>query len=45
MFKNFKKDNLTLGIVVDDTVHFLSKYLIAIEEGKTKIEAILYTFR
>ena len=35
----------TLGIVVDDTVHFLSKYLRAIrEEGKSRVEAINTTF-
>jgi len=35
----------TLGIVVDDTVHFLSKYLRCIrEEGKTPEEAIRHTF-
>ena len=35
----------TLGIVVDDTVHFLTKYLRAIREhGYSKVEAIKYTF-
>ena len=35
----------TMGIVVDDTVHFLSKYQRAIMElGMSRIEAIRYTF-
>jgi len=37
--------SMTLGIVVDDTVHFLSKYLRAIrEKGYTSVEAIRYSF-
>ena len=36
----------TLGIVVDDTVHFLTKYLRAVNElGMSKADAIRYTFR
>ncbi|NRB37116.1 MAG: MMPL family transporter [Pseudomonadales bacterium] len=36
----------TMGIVVDDTVHFLSKYLRAINEmGMNKADAIRYTFK
>lgn len=35
----------TLGIVVDDTVHFLTKYQRAIKElGYSKLEAVRYTF-
>ena len=35
----------TLGIVVDDTVHFLTKYLRAIrEQGMSRPDAIRYTF-
>lgn len=37
---------MTLGIVVDDTVHFLSKYLRARrEKGFTSEEAVRYAFR
>jgi len=36
---------LSLGIIVDDTVHFLSKYLLARrEQGKTPAEAVRYSF-
>ena len=36
---------LTLGIVVDDTVHFISKYLRARrEEGMTSQDAVRYAF-
>lgn len=35
----------TLGIVVDDTVHFLSKYQRARREGKSPEDAVRYTFR
>ncbi|OPZ97560.1 MAG: MMPL family protein [Planctomycetes bacterium ADurb.Bin412] len=36
---------MTLGIVVDDTVHFVSKYLHARrEEGKTAAEAVRYSY-
>lgn len=36
----------TLGIVVDDTVHFLTKYLRAIREmGMSKFDAIRYTYK
>ena len=33
----------TLGIVVDDTVHFLSKYTRARKEGKSPEDAVRYT--
>ena len=37
--------SLTLGIVVDDTVHFLSSYLIARKErGATPSEGIRFAF-
>ncbi len=37
--------SMTMGIVVDDTIHFLSKYLHARREaGKTPEEAIVYAF-
>jgi hypothetical protein len=36
---------ITLGICVDDTVHFLTKYLRAEAEGKNQRDAILYSFR
>jgi predicted RND superfamily exporter protein len=37
--------SLTLGIVVDDTVHFMSKYLRARREhGKTPEDAVRYSF-
>ncbi|MCF2856385.1 MMPL family transporter [Pseudoalteromonas sp. SMS1] len=35
---------LTLGIVVDDTVHFLSKYQSARKQGQNAQEAIRYAF-
>ncbi|EHK2923321.1 MMPL family transporter [Vibrio parahaemolyticus] len=35
---------LTLGIVVDDAVHFLSKYQRARREGKTAEQAVRYAF-
>ena len=36
---------ITIGIVVDDTVHFLSKYRRAVsDEGKTAAEAVTQTF-
>ncbi len=36
---------MTLGIVVDDTVHFLSKYLRARrEEGLSSADAVIYAF-
>ena len=37
--------SLTLGLVVDDTVHFLNKYLLARrEQGMTAAEAVRYAF-
>ncbi|MBX2854544.1 MAG: outer membrane lipoprotein-sorting protein [Rhodobacteraceae bacterium] len=35
----------TLGIVVDDTVHFLSKYVKARREGKSPEDSVRYVFR
>lgn len=35
---------MSLGLVVDDTVHFLSKYQLAREKNKTVEEAIQYAF-
>ena len=35
----------TLGIVVDDTVHFLSKYQKARREGQSPEDAVRYTFK
>ncbi len=35
----------TLGIVVDDTVHFLSKYQKARERGESPEDAVRYTFK
>lgn len=35
---------MTLGLVVDDTIHFLSKYTHAREQGKSTREAIEYAF-
>ncbi|MCI4660587.1 MAG: outer membrane lipoprotein-sorting protein [Neomegalonema sp.] len=35
----------TLGIVVDDTVHFLSKYVKARREGHSPEDAVRYVFR
>lgn len=38
--------SLTFGIVVDDTIHFLSKYLLARrEQGLPAREAVLYAYR
>lgn len=36
--------SLTLGIVVDDTVHFLSKYQHARKRGSSTEEAVIYAF-
>ena len=36
--------SVTLGIVVDDTVHFLTKYVRARKEGATTENAIRYSF-
>ena len=36
---------IAFGIVVDDTTHFLSKYLKARREGATAEESVRYTFR
>jgi len=36
--------SMTLGIIVDDTVHFLSKYQHARTEGKSTEESIRYSF-
>lgn len=36
---------ITLGIAVDDTVHFIVKYLMARKEGKNKEEAISWTYQ
>lgn len=36
--------SLTLGIVVDDTVHFLSKYQRAKNQGKSPQDAVRYAF-
>ncbi len=36
---------IALGIVVDDTIHFMSKYLRARRFGRTTDEAIHYSFR
>lgn len=36
---------MTLGIVVDDTVHFLNKYMHATRKmGKDSVQALIYTF-
>lgn len=35
---------MTIGIVVDDTIHFLSKYLKARQDGKAPEEAIEFVF-
>ncbi len=35
---------VVFGIVVDDTIHFLSKYLKARREGRSAPEAVRYTF-
>jgi predicted RND superfamily exporter protein len=37
---------MTLGIVVDDTVHFLTKYLLARrEQAATAADAVRYAFK
>jgi len=36
--------SMTLGIIVDDTVHFLSKYKHAKDEGKSTEDSIRYSF-
>lgn len=36
--------SMTLGIIVDDTVHFLSKYQHAKNEGKSTKDSIRYSF-
>ena len=36
--------SMTLGIIVDDTVHFLAKYKHAREEGQSPEDAIRYVF-
>ena len=36
---------ITLGIAVDDTIHFMSKFLRAHRSGKNNKEAILHTLR
>ena len=35
---------MTLGIIVDDTVHFLSKYKKALDSGNSPNQAILFAF-
>ena len=35
---------MSLGIIVDDTVHFLSKYKFAREEGKDAADSVRYAF-
>ena len=35
---------MSIGLVVDDTVHFLSKYTLARQQGKTTEQAIQYAF-
>lgn len=37
--------SMTLGIIVDDTVHFLSKFNHARKEGKNTEEAVKYAFQ
>ena len=37
--------SMTLGIIVDDTVHFLSKYKKAREQGKSAEEAVRYAYK
>lgn len=37
--------SMTLGIIVDDTVHFLSKYNAAREQGKSAEEAVRYAYK
>ena len=36
---------IAFGIIVDDTIHFLSKYLDARREGKSSQDAVRYVFR
>jgi len=36
--------SMTLGIIVDDTVHFLSKYKYAKDQGKSTEDSIRYSF-
>jgi len=36
--------SLTLGIVVDDTIHFMSKFIQARRDGKTPEDAVRYVF-
>ena len=36
---------MTLGVVVDDTIHFMNKFLLARrEQGKSAIESVQYAF-
>ncbi|GAA0857982.1 efflux RND transporter permease subunit [Aliiglaciecola litoralis] len=37
--------SMALGIIVDDTVHFLSKYQYARQQGNTAEDAVRYAFR
>lgn len=37
--------SMTLGIIVDDTVHYLSKYRVAREQGKDARQANQYAFK
>lgn len=37
--------SMSLGIIVDDTVHFLSKYQVARKDGNTAEQAIRYAFK
>ncbi len=36
---------IAFGIVVDDTIHFLSKYLRSRRQGKNSLDAVRYAFR
>lgn len=36
--------SISIGIVVDDSVHFLTKYILKIKEGASPAEAIEYSF-
>ena len=36
--------SMTMGIIVDDTVHFLSKYQTARDEGKSAHESVIFAF-
>jgi len=36
--------SMSIGLVVDDTVHFLAKYLKALKSGKSAEDAIRYAF-